>query len=160
MTCSECGTVLGGRSASGEAGAGTLRFTTDQVRAALSKDSGTTNPNLNSARWQIGLKVHGQTIRLSGKDEYHIGRAESGQATKPDVDLSPFRALELGVSRMHATLTINGTSLTLTDLGSTNGSMVNSVKLQPNAPFQLNDGDEIRLGKLALRVYFEPGQTG
>ncbi|MBI3763403.1 MAG: FHA domain-containing protein, partial [Chloroflexi bacterium] len=74
--------------------------------------------------------------------------------------LSPFRALELGVSRMHATLTINGTSLTLTDLGSTNGSMVNSVKLQPNAPFQLNDGDEIRLGKLALRVYFEPGQTG
>jgi len=38
------------------------------------------------------------------------------------------------------------------DLDSTNGSFLNGQKLQPRQPQPLKTGDELRLGKLILRV--------
>jgi pSer/pThr/pTyr-binding forkhead associated (FHA) protein len=42
----------------------------------------------------------------------------------------------------------------LEDLGSTNGTFINSSRLSPNQPEDLHNGDEIRLGNLFARVYF------
>ncbi len=56
------------------------------------------------------------------------------------------------VSRRHARLVFNGQSLTLTDLGSTNGTMVNGRRLAPQVPVLLNDGDRIAFGHQRLRV--------
>jgi len=50
------------------------------------------------------------------------------------------------ISRHHARLLIAGDNLELIDLGSTNGSFVNDVKLEKNQPVPLNLGDEVRFG--------------
>jgi predicted component of type VI protein secretion system len=44
--------------------------------------------------------------------------------------------------------------LLLTDLGSSNGTWLNGAQLAANEPIRLQSGDEVRLGKLPLRIYF------
>jgi len=54
-----------------------------------------------------------------------------------------------GVSRQHALLSCLREGLTLEDVGSKNGTLVNGVRIQRT---QLQAGDEIRLGPLTLRL--------
>ena len=56
---------------------------------------------------------------------------------------------DAGVSRRHAALTIEGGEATIEDLGSTNGTRVNSVPLISSR--RLVSGDEVRLGAAAVR---------
>jgi pSer/pThr/pTyr-binding forkhead associated (FHA) protein len=46
-------------------------------------------------------------------------------------------------------------TLTLVDLGSTNGTHLNGQRLIPNQPRVLRDGDEVRLGKLVFHIFFK-----
>lgn len=55
-------------------------------------------------------------------------------------------------SGRHADLTAEDERLILTDLGSTNGTLVNGVKLEHNAPKELNPGDEITFGQVAFTI--------
>ena len=74
-------------------------------------------------------------------DLVRIGRA-------PDCDLILDRP---DISRHHAELLkIDAGSYELRDLGSTNGTLLNGVPIQAASA---RDGDEIRLGKLPLRLY-------
>ena len=50
-------------------------------------------------------------------------------------------------SGRHADLLVEDESFTVTDIGSTNGTLVNGVKLEPNAPKQIQPGDEITFGR-------------
>jgi pSer/pThr/pTyr-binding forkhead associated (FHA) protein len=43
----------------------------------------------------------------------------------------------------------------LEDVGSVNGTFVNDTRLAAYMPQVVNDGDQIRLGKLVIRVEFE-----
>ena len=70
----------------------------------------------------------------------------------PHVDLSAFYAHERGVSRKHARITVHNLRLTVTDLGSTNGTFVNNHKLDPNVEFPIKEGDELRLGFLTITL--------
>ena len=92
-------------------------------------------------------------VVLAGKTEFILGR-ESQAQTPPDVDLNPFGGREKGVSRRHASLRVNGKQTLLMDLGSANGTRLNGEPLRPNEPVRLLDGDEIRLGRLSLHVFF------
>lgn len=56
---------------------------------------------------------------------------------------------DANISRSHAMLFHNGDGLSLADLMSTNGCFVNG---QPVDDIDLQDGDELRLGKTMLRV--------
>lgn len=56
---------------------------------------------------------------------------------------------DTGVSRVHASIVNQGGSLTITDLGSTNGTYVNGVKIA--APTPLKSGDLVILGTVRLR---------
>jgi pSer/pThr/pTyr-binding forkhead associated (FHA) protein len=53
------------------------------------------------------------------------------------------------ISRLHAAIEWDGECHTLQDLGSTNGTRVNG---RPASRAELRDGDEIELGRLALRL--------
>lgn len=48
------------------------------------------------------------------------------------------------LSRTHARIDFDGSRWTITDLGSTNGTMVNGFPCRPSAPF--GKGDTVRLG--------------
>jgi hypothetical protein len=50
------------------------------------------------------------------------------------------------VSGRHAELRFRDQKFELVDLGSTNGTFVNDLRLPPNAPHQLKDGDLIQMG--------------
>jgi regulator of protease activity HflC (stomatin/prohibitin superfamily) len=54
-----------------------------------------------------------------------------------------------GISRRHALLSVNDGVITITDLGSTNGTYVAGQRLPPNQPTVLGLGDTLRLGKTA-----------
>lgn len=66
-----------------------------------------------------------------------IGRGDQATLRLPDV----------GISRRHARLDFDGAQVILTDLGSTNGTMVNGQRVSAVA---LNPGDMIQLGTTTL----------
>lgn len=67
-----------------------------------------------------------------------------GRGDEADVVLS-----DPGMSREHACLWRTGDELTITDLGSTNGTFVEGARLM--GPRKLHQGDRIRLGNVTLR---------
>ena len=45
-----------------------------------------------------------------------------------------------------------GKSLTIEDMGSTNGTYINKKRIQPNVPQTIKPGDEVRFGKLSFSL--------
>jgi hypothetical protein len=84
-----------------------------------------------------------------------IGRIDPNTGARPEIDLAPYGAQEKGVSRSHAALRRMETSLTITDLGSVNGTYLNGQRLIAQQPRLLRDGDELRIGKVVMHVYFK-----
>jgi hypothetical protein len=107
---------------------------------------------------QIALVLLGapQPIILEGREEYILGRGTNPeQPTEEVIDFNRYGGRERGVSRQHASLQVAYRELLLVDMQSTNGTWVNGKLLTPHQPLHLADGDEVRLGKLSLRVYFK-----
>jgi hypothetical protein len=94
----------------------------------------------------------GKIIPLENKEEFTLGRSAEGQPISPDIDLSFYRAYEYGVSRLHASLKVWKDQVSITDLGSVNGTMVNGKRISPHKSMILNHGDLLSLGKLKLQV--------
>jgi hypothetical protein len=108
---------------------------------------------VSAVRLQLEVQGHNEApIRASIQDQLVIGRAVSGTPDQPDVDLTLFGAQRQGVSRRHVMIIREGNLLKVADLGSTNGTYLNGVRLQPNQPRLLRTGDRLSLGELVLRV--------
>ncbi len=56
------------------------------------------------------------------------------------------------ISRSHCKITKNGTQYYITDLQSANGTFVNKVRLQPNHPYPIRNGDVVRLANSDFQV--------
>lgn len=94
--------------------------------------------------------------------ELIVGRKGQGEGIAPDIDLSSLQATDLGVSRFHIAIIYDAASSTIQayDLGSINGSFLNGQKLHPNERRVLRHGDELRLGRLTLKINFlHPGEA-
>ncbi|WP_123029599.1 FHA domain-containing protein [Mycolicibacterium stellerae] len=76
-----------------------------------------------------------------------IGRTNRKQGVEPGIDLG-IQPIDRGVSTQHAVLRIQGSELTVTDLGSTNGTSLNDSDdlLGNGEEITLADGDRIHLG--------------
>lgn len=94
----------------------------------------------------------GQIVELDDWREYTIGRQYEGQPVLPDIDLTPFKAYEWGISRLHATLKTQPGSVSIIDMNSSNGTYHAGRRLEANIPHKLNHGDIIMLGKLRLQI--------
>lgn len=94
----------------------------------------------------------GQVLPLLGKSEYTIGRISYDQPVLPDIDLSSYLAYEKGVSRLHISVRISGRKVTVTDLGSINGTQLNGKIILPNQSYPLDHGDFLTLGKMKIQV--------
>jgi hypothetical protein len=96
-------------------------------------------------------------IMLRGTDIL-IGKRSVSQGLQPDIDLGIAPA-DAGVSRAHAMIHIAADGLSVTDLGSTNGTSLNgSDDLIPaKVAVQLRSGDRIHLGGwTTIKVSAEP----
>lgn len=105
-----------------------------------------------SSRVSIKIKENGQVIPLEGSEEFTIGRVSGTQPILPDIDLTPFKAYQGGVSRLHAIIRIKGDEVTVSDLGSANGTYLNGVRIPPYEPVQLSNGDALTLGKFPMEI--------
>jgi hypothetical protein len=85
-----------------------------------------------------------------------VGRTD-GKTFTADLDLSPLGAATLGVSRVHSALAFDAERgvMTLMDMNSMNGTFLNGLRLQPQEVHDLHPGDQLRFGRLSVRVSFE-----
>ena len=60
-----------------------------------------------------------------------------------------------GISRLHARLSFNGRRPQLLDLGSSNGTFVNGLRLKPSIPHELRHGDVVRFAQARCTYSFE-----
>lgn len=77
-----------------------------------------------------------------------IGRRDPRQNHYPELDLAEH---DRGIaSRNHAVITRDGDYYMLTDLGSTNGTLINGALVPQRQPQRLNQGDRIKVGEVEM----------
>lgn len=83
-----------------------------------------------------------------------LGRNTEGHPQQATINLERQNAELLGVSRRHARLCYDPRHkvIRIQDLGSANGTYINSQRLHPQEVRVLRHGDRLRLGKLELGV--------
>ena len=74
------------------------------------------------------------------------GRYTIGRAAHASINL----ARDAGVSRIHATITVNGPSVTVRDESSTNGTKVNGNRISPGIDVPIHRGDRLTIGSESL----------
>lgn len=150
LFCSECGAQLvknPGASTQNISKQPTQNLASPQETAAAFPP-----PPPSDAAISLYILDAGQILPLVGREEFTLGRATEGQPILPDIDLTPFRAYENGVSRLHASIKINNGQVMVTDLGSVNGTRINNQKVPANKPQILNHGDILMLGRLKAQL--------
>jgi pSer/pThr/pTyr-binding forkhead associated (FHA) protein len=165
LVCENCGTNL----ISGERGGVGTRQLGERNNAASGEANSLTSEELQAVQ-SAGTNVFDDSmvlrLEISGaqsplliypKAETSLGRRDPATGTMPDVDLTTYAGYRMGVSRRHAIIRLNNKRLEIYDLGSSNGTAVNGVRLAPHQPYPLRDGDEISLGKMSLRAIFQSG---
>jgi len=102
--------------------------------------------------WLVIFRLGGstQTIELQVQERMLFGRL-STDPTKT-IDLTPYGANGLGVSRRHALIFPHKTNLVVRDLNSTNGTFINGYRLPANADYPLQTNDLLEIGKLGLHI--------
>lgn len=148
-TCEHCGAVFSSTPASNI----TARVPDEAARPAYPEHV------LELTRMHADILVlqvlgYEQPILLKGSTKAVLGRYTPGELNNPSIDLTPYNANLLGVSRQHAAIIRQGKAYGIQDLASTNGSWQNESKLTPHQPYPIRNGDLIRLGQLAFYVYF------
>jgi len=103
-------------------------------------------------RVQVIVPQSGKVYPLAEQHEYTFGRVSGTQPVLPDIDLTAENAYILGVSRLHATIRLSEDYVTITDLGSANGTWINGKVIRPHVSHLISDGDIIHLGKLLLKL--------
>lgn len=93
-------------------------------------------------------------IIITDEDLIRVGRDNNKPSSTTTLDLTSYHGAELGVSRNHAEITFLDDTYFLKDLGSTNGTWVNSDKITPHQQRMLQDGDQLRFGHFTLLVKF------
>ena len=85
--------------------------------------------------------------------EWPLDRASTviGRGRSADMVLN-----EATISRAHALFGYEGTRVFVQDLGSTNGTLVNGQKTERQL---LENGDELRMGRLVLRIGIGAGSA-
>jgi pSer/pThr/pTyr-binding forkhead associated (FHA) protein len=56
------------------------------------------------------------------------------------------------VSRLHAVIGIQIAKITITDLGSANGTWLNGVRVTPHTAHEIKHGDYVTLGTLKMKT--------
>lgn len=111
--------------------------------------------------WVIELRVVGTAhiLQVPASENIIVGRADPKRGVTPEVDLTPFAAHTLGVSRQHACISVKADRVVVRDLKSANGTFLNGHVLAPEEEYRLRHGDQLSFGQLHLQVLFSVTPT-
>lgn len=168
LICDNCGTNLVG-------GVKSAVGTRDLV-SAMEDDTSRSEPLMDAAQLNAVESAGGSVfsddmvlrVEIEGgatpmlvypKSEIILGRRDPNTGTLPDVDMTAYSGYRMGVSRTHAFIHLEDKQLNLSDRGSSNGTFLNGTRLVAHRPYPIKDGDEIRLGQMMLKVYFQSNKT-
>lgn len=94
------------------------------------------------------------TFPLDTMRKVLIGRTDVQQGFVPDIDVIGLGYDDAGVSRKHAALEHDGERVKVRDLSSTNGTYLNGKRVMPEQPRILRNGDDLRMGDVAIKIMF------
>jgi hypothetical protein len=146
--CSECGAQLMETNS-----AQTQKFASEaeELHDAISYVSAV--PSQGNSWISLHLLDSGKILPFSDRKEFTLGRISDNQPIEPDLDLSPYKAFDNGVSRLHAVIRHHKEgAVVLVDVGSSNGTYINGVRILPNVEHPLRHGDIVALGKLKMQI--------
>lgn len=104
------------------------------------------------------LVIDGTELHVASANRMVVGRFDPvSTAQPPDVDLSRFNAEGLGVSRQHIELSWRSGLIYVTDMGSTNGTLLNGQRLVAGIERILRDNDELVIGHMRALIRFVAG---
>lgn len=150
LFCSECGTKLVEQSGLSTAMVRGTDSRLEDIRKATQPSSAP--EAAGNAVASLHIIQTGQILPLEGREEFTIGRISEGQSILPDIDLTPYEAYSRGVSRLHATMKIIDGKISITDLGSSNGTRINNDKIQPHKEYPVSHGDLVTLGQFKIQT--------
>lgn len=149
MFCSECGAQLvfpKGHTTSSISTSTELKAKENDVKEPPAR---TIYPD---AFMSLNIISTGDVLPIASKNEITLGRVSEGQPMIPDIDLTPYKAYESGVSRLHASLRLMDEQVMVTDLGSANGTRINGKQISSHIPHPVKHGDILTLGKFKIQV--------
>lgn len=139
--CDNCGHAL----AQGTPGGGGPPGTSTGALDVTSAPSAIVPPTSLTA--QLVIDSAGAVFDLPPGKPLLIGRLDPIDGIYPEIDLTPHDR-DVGVSRRHAELHEQGGQWFIKDLGSTNYTVVNRKRVQPDQEMLLQTGDEVRFGRV------------
>lgn len=142
LYCTECGLYLGKGIPTGNLG----------IQAAEGNPAKAPETERGSPMLTLQFDDIQHEVTLALTKELLFGRPDASTGLRPDLDLTPFNGLDRGVSRRHLRMTRFENEVVVEDLGSANGTFCNGQQLTPYRGHPIRDGDELRLGRLAIRV--------
>jgi CheY-like chemotaxis protein len=121
-----------------------------------------TGPLDNIMPWVIEFRVMGTAyiIQVPASEAILVGRSDPRRELIPDVDLTPYAAHVLGVSRQHARISVKKDRVTVEDLESANGTFLNGHVLKSGEEVRMRHGDQLSFGQLHLQVQFVVTPSG
>lgn len=160
LLCENCGTnLMSGK----QSGVGTRDLMREQEKGEGQLDAeaqravDTAGGGAFTEEMVLRIEIEGGStpMLVYPKQEIIMGRRDPNTGGMPDVDLTAYAGYRMGVSRQHAAIRLQDKQLNVSDLGSSNGTFLNGTRLNAHRPYQLRDGDEVRLGQMVLRLYFQ-----
>jgi hypothetical protein len=151
VICSQCGAVLDDPFA--DPGAKTK--TTDMPALDPEKFKGWSIDEATVPGDAIAVYLEGvySPAYIDTRAEFVIGR-KVDDLSEGLLDLAPFGAYHLGLSRRHAVIRRTEHGYEVIDLGSVNGTWLNNERLIPHKPYPLASGSHLRLGSMRLIMLY------
>jgi pSer/pThr/pTyr-binding forkhead associated (FHA) protein len=101
----------------------------------------------------LRVAIPGQGVELVMQAELiQVGRADPDTESTPELDLTPYRGLEKGVSRRHATIQWVADGYVILDQHSINGTWLDGIRLVPGYAYQIPPGAEVLFGELLVQI--------
>jgi len=155
IICSNCGAILDKRFSDLEAGVKTTNVVSipDAIKDWPIEKT-------EAPKKGIGLYLEGNTIpsHIDEKAEFIIGRntGKTSDIVEGMFDLSVLGGYGQGISRQHAIIRHVENGYEIADLGSANGTWLNSDRLAPHKYYPLPNGSHLRLGSMRLFILYRP----
>jgi len=102
--------------------------------------------------WHISLLIDDRELKVKLKPDQRatVGREVPFMLQRPDIDLTTYNAIQMGVSRVHAVLDWQENGVAITDLCSRNGTFINGQRLEELNRYRLQNGDKLRFGHMDI----------
>jgi hypothetical protein len=98
---------------------------------------------------------HSMPAYIDPNGDFVVGR-KVGTTSEQLLDLAPFGAYSLGLSRRHVMVRRTRDGYELLDLGSVNGTWLDEERLIPHKSYPLPSGSHLRLGRMRLLILYRP----